>query len=153
MQEIQETWVWSLGLEDPMKKETSTCSSILAWKISWTEQPGGLRSMGLQRVGHDWSLMHLCLLRYQAAGIQEWKGWVSAPVWGGKGEDRCTKDLPVVVKIEHGYKLLLEMMVIQVNISQVCSEGRSAVKNNRAKDPGSRGPPPTEHQSLLAETL
>ena len=71
------------------------------------------------------------LLRYQAAGIQEWKGWVSAPVWGGKREDRCTRDLPVVVKIQHGYKLLLETVVIQVNISQVCSEARSLVKNNQ----------------------
>ena len=41
------------GLEDPLEKEMATHSSILAWKISWTEEPGGLPSMGLQRVGHD----------------------------------------------------------------------------------------------------
>jgi len=48
MQEMQETWVWSLGWEDPLEKETATYSSILAWKIPWTEEPGGLQSMGLQ---------------------------------------------------------------------------------------------------------
>ena len=45
---MQETWVWSLGWEDPLEKETATYSSILAWKIPWTEEPGGLQSMGLQ---------------------------------------------------------------------------------------------------------
>ena len=51
MQEMQETRVQSLGLEDPLEKEMATHSSILAWKIPWTEEPGGLQSMGLQRVG------------------------------------------------------------------------------------------------------
>ena len=50
---VQETWVRSLGLEDPLEKETATHSSILAWKISWIEDPGGMQSMGSQRVGHD----------------------------------------------------------------------------------------------------
>ena len=47
-----ETWVRSLGQEDPLEKEMATHSSILAWKIPWTEEPGRLESMGLQR-GHD----------------------------------------------------------------------------------------------------
>ena len=51
--EVQETWVRSLGWEDPLEKEMATHSSILARKISWTEEPGGLQSMGLQRVRHD----------------------------------------------------------------------------------------------------
>ena len=42
-----------LGQEDPLEKEMATHSSILAWQIPWTEEPGGLQSMGLQRVGHD----------------------------------------------------------------------------------------------------
>ena len=46
----QETQVQSLGREDPLEKEMTTHSSILAWRISWTEEPGGLQSMGLQRV-------------------------------------------------------------------------------------------------------
>ena len=48
-----ETRVWSLGQEDPLKKEMATHSSILAWEIPWTEEPGGLQSRGSQRVGHD----------------------------------------------------------------------------------------------------
>ena len=49
----QEMWVQSLGQEDPLEKEMATNSSILAWRIPWMEEPGGLQSMGLQRVGHD----------------------------------------------------------------------------------------------------
>ena len=49
----QETQVRSLHEEDPLEKEMATHSSILAWKIPWTEKPGGLQSMGLQRVGHN----------------------------------------------------------------------------------------------------
>ena len=51
----QETWVWSLGWEDPLKEGMATHSSILAWRISWTEEPGSLYSIGSQRVGHDWN--------------------------------------------------------------------------------------------------
>ena len=47
------TWVQSLSWEDPLEKEIATHSSILAWRIPWTEEPGGLQSMGSQRVGHD----------------------------------------------------------------------------------------------------
>ena len=50
---VQETQVQSLGWEDPLEKEMATHSTILAWKISWMEEPGGLQSMGSQRVGHD----------------------------------------------------------------------------------------------------
>ena len=46
---MQETWVQSLGREDPLEKEMTTHSSILAWKIPWTEEPGRLQSMGLQK--------------------------------------------------------------------------------------------------------
>ena len=50
---MQDTWVQSLGQEDPLEKEMATHSSILAWKIPWTEEPGGLQFMGSQRVGDD----------------------------------------------------------------------------------------------------
>ena len=50
---MQEIWVLSLGLEDPLEKEIATHSNILAWKIPWIEEPGGLQSMGLQGVRHD----------------------------------------------------------------------------------------------------
>ena len=50
---MRETWVQSLGWEDLLEKEMATHSSILAWKILWTEEPGRQQSMGSQRVGHD----------------------------------------------------------------------------------------------------
>ena len=53
MQEIKETKVLSLGWEDPLEEDVATCSSILAWRIPWTEEPGGLQSVGSQRVRHD----------------------------------------------------------------------------------------------------
>ena len=52
---MRETWVQSLGQEDPLEKEMATHSSILAWRIPWMEEPGGLQSTGLQRVGHNWA--------------------------------------------------------------------------------------------------
>ena len=52
-QETQETQVQSLGQGDPLKEGMATLSSILAWRIPWTEKPGGLQSKGLQRVGQD----------------------------------------------------------------------------------------------------
>ena len=50
---MRETWVRSLGGEDPLGKEMAIHSSILAWKIPWTDEPGGLQYTGSQRVGHD----------------------------------------------------------------------------------------------------
>ena len=49
---VQETWLRSLGREDPLEKGMATHSSVLAWRIPWTEEPEGLQSMGSQRVGH-----------------------------------------------------------------------------------------------------
>ena len=50
---LREAWVRSLGWDDPLEKRMATHSSILAWRIPWTEEPGGLQSMGSQRVGHN----------------------------------------------------------------------------------------------------
>ena len=50
---VQENWVQSLGQENPLEKGMATHSSILAWRIPWTDEPGRLQSMGLQRVRHD----------------------------------------------------------------------------------------------------
>ena len=52
---MQETRVWSLAREDPLEKGMAIHSSILAWRIPWTEEPGGLQSMRTQRVGHNWA--------------------------------------------------------------------------------------------------
>ena len=72
---MQETWVWLLGREDPLEKEMATHSSIFAWKIPLTEEPGGLQFMGSQRVRHDWmtslslsfhsNIKHNKILRYK----------------------------------------------------------------------------------------
>ena len=55
---MQETWVLSLGQEDPLENGRATYSSILAWEIPWTEEPGGLQSTGSQKVGHDWTCIN-----------------------------------------------------------------------------------------------
>ena len=52
---MQDTWVQSLGQEDSLEKGMTTHSSILAWRIPWTEEPDELQSVGSQRVGHDWA--------------------------------------------------------------------------------------------------
>ena len=61
---VQETWVWALGPEDPLEKGMATHCSILAWRIPWTEKPGGLQSMGSQWVRHEWATItpHVSLL-------------------------------------------------------------------------------------------
>ena len=78
---MRETWVRSLGQEDPLEKEMATHSSILAWKIPWTEDPDRLQSMGSQRVRHDWetSLTHSLIITYNykiqpvhSKGDQSW---------------------------------------------------------------------------------
>ena len=53
MHKMQETWIQSLGQEDLLEEGMATHSSVLAWRILWTEEPGGLHSMGSQRVGYD----------------------------------------------------------------------------------------------------
>ena len=69
MPAVQETLVQSLGQEDPLEKEMATHSSIFAWRTPWTEEPGGLQSMGLQRVGHSDSLSR----NENADGFAVWK--------------------------------------------------------------------------------
>ena len=63
---MQETQVWSLGQEDPLEKEMATHSSILGWRIPWTEEPCGLQSTGSQRVGHNWATSLSLSLREKA---------------------------------------------------------------------------------------
>ena len=62
MQKSEGTWVQSLCREDPLEEAMATYSSILAWRIPWTKEPGGLQSMGLQRVGQDYrDSRHACI--------------------------------------------------------------------------------------------
>ena len=69
---MQETHVQSLGQEDPLEKEMATHSSILAWEIPWTEEPGGLQSMGPKRAGHNWATVEGPLQRRLAGGDRGW---------------------------------------------------------------------------------
>ena len=63
---MQETWVGSLGQEDPLEKGMATHSNILAWRIPWTEEPDGLQSMGLQRARHNWATnMHTVFVLFR----------------------------------------------------------------------------------------
>ena len=73
---MRETRVQSLGWEDLLEKEMATHSSILAWKIPWTEEPGRLQSMGLQRVRHDWANSLSLSLSYRGRHCkQHWEHW------------------------------------------------------------------------------
>ena len=79
----RETWVRSLGWDDPLEEDMATHSSILAWRIPWTEEAGGLQSMGLQRVRHDFHLgrgieglvmlfcMRVCAVRVRDGGQEK----------------------------------------------------------------------------------
>ena len=86
----RETCVWSRGWEDSLEKGTATHSSILVWRIPWTGEPGGLQSMGSQRVGHDWATFTFTLLgpRDRRAGTC-FKGWIPMPLPPG-----CLGTLP-----------------------------------------------------------
>ena len=73
MPAMQETWVRSLGWEDPLEKGMATHSCILAWEISRTEEPGGLQFMGSQRVGHDLvskAMISLLVLSFFTSAIE-----------------------------------------------------------------------------------
>ena len=70
--EMQETWIQSLGQEDPLEKGMATHSDNLAWRVPWTEEPGRLQSMGLQRVGHDWATnTHIIIKFYFFDTVEE----------------------------------------------------------------------------------
>ena len=80
-------WVRSLGWEDPLEKGMATLSSILAWRILWTEEPGELQSMGLQRVWHDWTTKHSKTFTYSrdedvdiSMGVEGW--FICILEWG-----------------------------------------------------------------------
>ena len=68
---MRKTWVQSLGREDPLEKEMATHSSVLAWRIPWTEEPGELESTGLQRVVHDCTLYNFKISILDGLGIEQ----------------------------------------------------------------------------------
>ena len=73
---LQETWVQSLGWEDPLEKGMPTHSSILAWRIPWTEEPGGLQSLASQRVRHNWATKRAHTCTYTHTHTHTHKVWV-----------------------------------------------------------------------------
>ena len=81
MQESLETLVRSLGWEDPLEEGLATHSSILAWRTPWTEEPGGLQSMGSQRVGHDW-VSSTCTFIYEKIRKIAQLGIIKTPILG-----------------------------------------------------------------------
>ena len=76
---MQEARVWSLGWEDPLEKEIVTHSSILAWRIPWTEEPGRLQSTGSQRVGHNWATSPHFKSSGETRCLNAWVWVISAP--------------------------------------------------------------------------
>ena len=96
---VQETQVRSLGWEDPLEKEMPTHSSILAWKILWTEEPGGLQSMGSQKDRHDWAT-NTYLLTYAPPSMgfprQEYLGGLPFPSPGGLPESEIEPTSPTL---------------------------------------------------------
>ena len=94
---MQETQVWSLNQEDPLEEVMATHSSILAWRIPWTEEPGGLQSIGSQGVGHHWS--DWAYMNTYYVGLNKvppprcpcpnlWNLWICYPMWQ-RGLCRC----------------------------------------------------------------
>ena len=96
---MRETWVRSLGWEDPLEKEMAIHSSTIAWKIPWTEELGSLQSMGLRRVRHDWATsLHFTAVcraplykiselfwlkcRWRACWLTGWTFLIPSPLWG-----------------------------------------------------------------------
>ena len=77
---IWENWVQSLDPEDPLEKEMATHSSILAWKIPWTEKHGGLQSTGSRRVRHDW----VTPLSFSFFSFTNWEVWMECSFLNGK---------------------------------------------------------------------
>ena len=79
---MQEAWVQSLGQEDPLEKGMATHSSILAWRIAWTEEPSGLQSIASQRAGHEWvtnslrGLQRRSVLAMRGLGNLSWKATI-----------------------------------------------------------------------------
>ena len=82
---VQETLVWSLGREDPLENGMAAHSSILAWRIPWTEEPGGLQSMGVQRGKHEWAsnTFIVCLQSVSISSVEQSDSVTHTHTYGG----------------------------------------------------------------------
>ena len=104
MPEMQDTQVWFMAREDPLEEEMATHPRILTWKVSWTEEPGGLQSGGCQRVGHDWAIERACT---QEEEIQPW-------LWTNQYQalplDACKQKTKLVSK----YSIIFVLIDLQI---------------------------------------
>ena len=89
---MRETWVWSLGWKYLLEKGMATYSSILVWRIPWTKEPGGLQSMGFQRVRHDWATNHYIPLKKKLDFAFLWGllYWIQVRLWFFNHLDTCS---------------------------------------------------------------
>ena len=124
---MQETWVRSLSQEDPLEKGLAIHSSILSWRIPWTEEPGRLQSMGSQRVGHDWetnTTLLFQILKNDAVKVlhsicqqiwkpqqwpQVWKRSVFIPI-PKKGNAKECSNYHTIMLISHTSKVMLKIL-------------------------------------------
>ena len=119
---MQEAWVQSLGLEDPLEKGMATHSGILAWEIPWTEEAGGLQSMGLQRVKHDWVTEHIHIhqeIQWLRKNLLELSKHVMLQSWLWYMKKSDYKKI-YVIKIKF-YKFLYRQNIIHIYVLEtVC---------------------------------
>ena len=113
---MQEMQIWSLGQENPLEKEMTTHFSVLTWEIPWSEEPGGLQSMGLQRVGHDW--MTIQQEQEQETDISTLK--TSAVFWIWK-QRRQTEASKLVHTYFFAFSVNLDMNWIEVLLVTFCA--------------------------------
>ena len=93
---VQETWVQSLGQRDPLEKGIATHSSILAWRIPWTKEPGGLQSLGSLRVGHDWvTYTYNQIVRTVTCELFLWVFFLYRVLWYGTMQSCLFSDLQI----------------------------------------------------------
>ena len=125
-----ETRVWSLGQEDPLEKEMATHSSILAWRIPWTEEPGRLQSTGLQRVGLDWATsLHF---KVTHTGLEK----VSFHSNPKEGQCHRMFKLPHNVPFSHDSKVMFK--ILQARLQQYRNWGYPEVQAGFRKGRGTR---------------
>ena len=110
---MQETQVQSLGQEDPLEKQMATHSSILAWRLPWTEEPGGLQSTGLQRVRHNWVTKYSSLFykQMESPSFSLKDIWTSGPVWA-LNKNICSD--PTLKSFENWILLLLRFCLLSI---------------------------------------
>ena len=124
MQKSEKTWVWSLGWEDPLEEEIATHSGILAWEISWTEERGGLQSMGFQRIGQNWITEHTCMQDWSRVSFVRCIGLrrERQGIEGVRGQSKAGWSKGVYMTWLHGW------LSQTLPLITVCFPSRSSVK-------------------------